>query len=289
MLKHTHPTLSALLRLIRMDRPIGTWLLLWPALWALWTASRGWPEPRLLVIFILGAFLMRSAGCAINDFADRHLDGHVHRTQDRPLVMGQLSPSVALVTAATLSILAFVLVLFTNALTIALSFVAVLLAAVYPFMKRYMPLPQAVLGAAFAWSIPMAYAAVTSHITQTDLWLMYGSVLLWTLAYDTQYAMADRSDDVKIGIQSSAILWGQADIWIIASLQLLALMGLLLIGQRLQLNVMFSLSLLMAGCFFGYQFWLTKNRQPQQCLRAFKNNHWVGASIFMGLLLNYIG
>ena len=276
---------TAYLQLVRFDRPIGTLLLLWPTLWALWLAAGGLPPIKLLVIFALGTLLMRSAGCALNDLADRNLDGAVERTRQRPLVTGAVAPNEALVLAAVLALAAFVLVLFTNTLTILLSFAGVLLAACYPFMKRHTHLPQLVLGAAFSWGIPMAFAAVSNALPPA-LWLVFVANLFWTVAYDTEYAMVDREDDLKVGIKSTAILFGDMDRHVIAALQALTVIALLLVGQRFELGWIYFLSLLAAGGLFILQQRLIRERQPAACFRAFLNNNWVGAAVFIGVALD---
>ena len=277
---------SAYLDLIRFDRPIGTLLLLWPTLWALWIAAEGVPPTHLLLIFIAGTFLMRSAGCIVNDLADRHLDGAVARTRQRPLVTGVISVNEALVLGAVLALLAFILVLFTNTLTITLSFGGVALAALYPFMKRHTHLPQLVLGAAFSWGIPMAFAAVQDALPPY-LWLIYTANLLWTVAYDTQYAMVDRRDDLKAGIKSTAILFGKMDRSMVATLQAMSLLALLLTGLRFELGLWFYLSLFVAAGLFAYQQKLIKERQSELCLRAFVHNNYVGMVVFAGIALHY--
>lgn len=276
----------AYLALIRFNRPIGTYLLLWPTLWALWIAAEGLPDLKLLVIFIVGTFLMRSAGCAINDYADRHIDGQVKRTANRPLATGEISPREALIFCLVLCLLAFVLVLFTNTKTILLSFIAAALACCYPFMKRYTHFPQLVLGAAFSWGIPMAFAAQRNDLP-AQLWLIYFAVLLWTVAYDTFYAMVDRDDDLKIGVKSTAIVFGRRDRLITATLQLIAILLLLLAGHWFALNYWYFISLAIASLLFGYQQYLIRDRKRDGCFQAFLNNHWVGASIFAGIFLNY--
>ncbi len=283
----TVPKTSALLQLIRFDRPIGTLLLLWPTLWALWVAAEGTPDIGLLAIFAIGTFFMRSAGCIVNDLADRHLDGAVARTAERPLVTGAVSVREAKTLFAALLLLAFALVLMTNALTIGLSLVAVALASTYPFMKRYTHLPQVVLGAAFSWGIPMAFAAERGHLPAT-LWLLYLGNLLWTVAYDTAYAMADREDDLKIGIKSSAILFGHHDRLIIGVLQLACLLCLFLAGRAFGLGLYYNASLAVAAGLFGYHQYLLRERQPEACFRAFLHNNWVGVVIFAGIALHYV-
>ncbi|MCB1678603.1 MAG: 4-hydroxybenzoate octaprenyltransferase [Halioglobus sp.] len=278
--------IAALLHLIRFDKPIGTLLLLWPTLWALWIAAGGVPDAKLLAIFVLGTFLTRSAGCIVNDFADRNLDGGVERTNARPLVIGSVSEKEALALFVTLMLLAFVLVLFTNALTIALSFVAVALASSYPFLKRYTHLPQVGLGAAFSWGIPMAFAAQQGTLPPA-LWLLYLGNLLWTVVFDTKYAMVDREDDLKMGIKSSAILFGRHDRLIIGLLQVLCLVCLYLAGQQFGLGPAFNTSLLVVAGLFVYHQHLIRHRDRDACFRAFLHNNWVGLAIFAGIVLHY--
>jgi len=287
------PTLSRLrqqlpdyLQLIRFDRPIGTLLLLWPTLWALWLAAKGIPDIKLLLIFVTGTFLMRSAGCIINDYADRNIDGQVKRTVDRPLVAGRLSTKEALYFCLLLCLLAFIVVLFTNGKTLLLSVVAVLLAGCYPFMKRYTHFPQLVLGAAFAWSIPMAFAA-QSNALPPALWLLYAAVLLWTTAYDTFYAMVDRDDDINIGMKSTAILFGRWDRLITALIQCAVIVLLLLLATPFQLGLFYYGSVVVAAGLFIYQQGLIRRRQREQCFKAFLHNQWVGAVIFAGIFCHY--
>lgn len=269
-------------RLMRFDRPIGTLLLLWPTLWALWLAAGGLPDLHLLVIFVLGVTLMRAAGCVINDFADRRVDGHVKRTSERPLVTGDVTPRQALLLFAVLCLLAFVLVLFTNTLTIGLAFAAVGLTACYPFMKRYTHLPQLVLGAAFSWGVPMAFAAQTGQVPP-QAWLLFTAAVIWTVVYDTFYAMVDRDDDLRIGVKSTAILFGDMDRAITAVLQVLVVAALLLVGQRFALNWLFDLSLVVVMALFVYQQFLISQRQRDRCFNAFLNNNWVGLAVFAGV------
>ncbi len=273
------------IRLVRLDRPIGIYLVLWPTLWALWLAADGVPEPKVLLVFLAGVVLMRSAGCAINDYADRHIDGHVARTRERPLATGSVTPREALAVFAVLSLLAFALVLLLNTLTIALSFGALLLAASYPFMKRFTHLPQAYLGAAFGWAVPMAFAAVSGEVPHAS-WLLFLATLLWALAYDTMYAMADREDDLKIGVKSSAILFGRYDRLIIALLQLLTLGLLLLAGLSFDLGLYYYLGLAASALTNLYQQWMIRGREPMICFRAFLNNHYFGLLVFLGLALD---
>lgn len=274
-------------RLTRMDRPIGTFLLLWPTLWALWVAYQGAPDPAVLLIFILGVFLMRSAGCAINDFADRDLDPHVDRTRDRPLAAGSISAAEALVVFVVLCAMAFALVLMLNRLTLYLALVGALWTVVYPFMKRFVTFPQLFLGFAFSWGIPMAFAAQSGSVPGVA-WLLLASNLCWVLAYDTMYAMADRKDDLSAGVKSTAILFGRQDRLIVGFCQLATLALLTLSGALLTLNSYFYGALVVVAVLFVYQQWLIAEREESQCFRAFLNNAWVGASIFMGLVLAYL-
>ena len=272
-------------QLARMDKPIGTLLLLWPTLWSLWLASAGSPPLWPLLAMGLGVVLMRAAGCVINDYADRQVDGHVQRTAQRPLPAGQLTARQALVFFVLLAGLAFLLVLTLNRQTIALSVVGLLLAVIYPFMKRVTHLPQLVLGLAFSWSIPMAWVAVANELTVTT-WLLFGANVLWTIAYDTYYAMVDREDDRRIGVKSTAILFGQYDLLMIALLQVTTLLTLLLVGWLQQLNGLFYASVLMAAALFVYQGVSARNRDRQACFQAFLANNWVGGVIFGGILLS---
>jgi 4-hydroxybenzoate polyprenyltransferase len=273
--------------LTRMDRPIGIFLLLWPTLWALWVAAEGLPNWHVLLVFVSGVFLMRSAGCVINDYADREFDPLVSRTRERPIAAGRVKPNEALLLFAVLCLLAFALVLTMNALTIKLSFVGAALAAIYPFMKRYTHLPQVVLGMAFGWAIPMAFAAQIGSVPKVA-WLMYVINVVWSVVYDTMYAMADREDDIKAGVKSTAILFGDADRVIIAILQGMVLLGLLLLGQQLGLGMAYYLGLAVAVALGIYQQFLIRERQPAQCFKAFLNNNWLGAAVFAGLVLSYL-
>ncbi len=272
--------------LIRLDRPIGVYLLLWPTLWALWIAAKGWPDASVLFVFVTGVFLMRSAGCAINDFADREIDPHVERTKDRPLAAGRITEKETLIVFASLTITAFVLVLFMNALTIYMSFVGIALAASYPFMKRYHYMPQVHLGAAFGWAAPMAFTAQANEITPVT-WLLFMATVLWATAYDTMYAMADIKDDLKIGVKSTAILFGEADKIIIAALQVLLILDLILIGRQSELGLYYYLGLSIATGLAIYQQYLIKDRVPQLCIKAFLNNNWFGLTVFVGLFIDY--
>lgn len=278
---------KALLALIRFDKPIGTLLLLWPTLTALWIAAEGMPSPGLLAIFILGTFLMRSAGCIVNDLADRHLDGSVKRTQGRPLVTGQVTVLQARVLFVVLCLASFGLVLLTNPLTVLLSVFGLLLAASYPFMKRFTHWPQVVLGAAFSWAIPMAFAAQLDDLPSA-LWLLYVANLLWTVVYDTQYAMVDRDDDVKIGIKSTAVLFGDADRLVIGALQGLTVLAWLLAGQRFGLGAPWFLAVAAAAGLFIWHQLMIRERRREDCFRAFRHNNWVGLILFAGAVAHFL-
>ncbi len=281
------PAVMPYWQLTRMHRPIGTLLLLWPTWSALWLAAGGWPGWHLSAVFTLGVILMRAAGCAVNDFADREIDRHVKRTATRPLATGSVTPRAALWLFAGLSLAAFALVLTTNKLTILLSLPALALAFCYPFAKRHTHLPQVVLGAAFSMGIPMAFAAVSGEIPP-QAWLLYTANLLWTLCYDTFYAMVDRDDDLKIGVKSTAILFGDMDRAMTAALQLLVVIALLLLGQRFGMSAFYYLSLVAVAALFVYQQWLIRKRERDACFQAFLNNNWVGLAIFTGISLHYL-
>jgi len=272
---------------MRLDKPIGIYLLLWPTLWALWIAGEGKPDLLVVGVFVAGVVLMRSAGCVINDYADRKIDPHVARTCNRPIASGKVTAREALILFGVLCALAFALVLLMNRLTIYLSFGGVVLAAIYPFMKRYTHLPQVVLGAAFGWAVPMAFAAQTGEVPRVA-WLLFVATVLWTTAYDTMYGMVDREDDVKIGVKSTAILFGDADRIVIGVLQLLALGALALAGQAASLGGYFYFGLALAAGLALYQQYLIRERQPAACFRAFLNNHWFGAAVFSGIVLAYL-
>lgn len=282
-----YPKVWPYLQLMRLDRPVGTLLLLWPTLWAVWIAGAGSPSLRTVFVFILGVIVMRAAGCVINDIADRNLDGHVRRTQGRPLVSGTLNVKQALALFAGLILIAFLLVLLLNPFAFWLSFGGLGLALLYPFSKRFTYLPQLFLGAAFSWAIPMAFAAEINSLPPA-VWLLYTANLLWTVAYDTQYAMVDREDDLKIGIRSTAILFGDADRAIIVLLQGMALLTLYLLGRQLAFGWGWWLGMAVAGGLFAWQFYATRARDEAACFKAFLNNQWVGAALFAGLLLHYL-
>ena len=272
--------------LIRLDKPIGIYLLLWPTLWALWIAAKGWPDNLVLFVFVSGVFLMRSAGCAINDFADRDFDPRVERTKNRPLAAGRISTKETLLVFSTLSISAFLLVLLMNSLTIYLSFAGILLAASYPFMKRYHYMPQVHLGAAFGWAVPMAFAAQANETTAVT-WLLFMATVLWATVYDTMYAIADKEDDLKIGVKSTAILFGDADRIIIAALQILLILDLVLIGQQAELGLFYYTGLIVATGLSIYQQYLIKDHKPALCFKAFLNNNWFGLAVFTGIFIDY--
>ncbi|MCK5395338.1 MAG: 4-hydroxybenzoate octaprenyltransferase [Gammaproteobacteria bacterium] len=273
-------------QLVRLDKPIGILLLLWPTLIALWIAAEGWPDPLVLFVFVTGVILMRSAGCAINDYADRHIDGQVERTKQRPLASGKVTETETLLIFASLSLIAFILVLFMNTLTILMSLGGVLLAASYPFMKRYHYLPQVHLGAAFGWSAPMAYTAQANEITIVT-WLLFLATILWATAYDTMYAMVDYDDDIKIGVKSTAVLFGNQDKLIIGIIQTLLILNLVLIGQRAELGNYYYLGVAAASLFCVYQQYLIKDRVRELCFKAFLNNNWFGLVLFIGVMLDY--
>ncbi len=272
--------------LMRLDRPIGIWLLLWPTLWALWIAGEGRPDPQVFLVFVAGVVLMRSAGCVMNDFADRHIDPHVERTRNRPLARGAVAPVEALLLAAALGAVAFGLVLTLNRLTVLLALAGAVLTITYPFLKRVTHLPQIWLGASFGWSVPMAFAAQSGAVGQLA-WQMFLAVIIWAVIYDTMYAMVDRDDDRKLGVRSTAILFGDADRAIIAGMQCLLLLGLWLVGRQAGLGGWYLAALGMAGGLALWQQYLIRERQPAACFQAFLNNHYFGMTVFAGILLHY--
>ncbi|MBL5861681.1 4-hydroxybenzoate octaprenyltransferase [Serratia fonticola] len=278
---------QAYCHLMRIDKPIGTLLLLWPTLWALWLAGGKVPSPSVLLVFVLGVFLMRAAGCVVNDYADRAFDGHVKRTAGRPMPSGRVSEKEAKILFVSLVLVSFALVLTLNAMTIWLSLAALALAWVYPFMKRVTNLPQVVLGAAFGWSIPMAYAAVSESLP-LSCWLLFLANICWTVAYDTLYAMVDRDDDLKIGIKSTAVLFGRHDKLIVGLLQFATLLLMLWVGYLMQLGGAFYWSLLLAGALFIHQQKQVASRDRDACFRAFLNNNYVGLVLFIGIALSYV-
>jgi 4-hydroxybenzoate polyprenyltransferase len=273
-------------RLMRLDKPIGTLLLLWPTLWALWLAARGVPDIKVLAVFMAGTLLMRSAGCVVNDFADRDFDPHVERTRERPLAARRVSTREALLLAAALALVAFLLVLQLNALTVALSFAALFLAVSYPFTKRFFSIPQAYLGIAFGFGIPMGYAAVLGHVPGEGWWLLLANIV-WTIGYDTEYAMVDRADDVRIGIRTSAILFGRFDVAAVLLSHAVFLAMMAALGAHLQMGAAYYLGLAAAAGLAGWQYGLIRDRRPPGCFAAFLNNNWVGAAIFAGIAWSY--
>ncbi len=277
--------LDAYERLMRLDKPIGILLLLWPALWGLWLAKYGFPDPDILLIFIIGVILMRSAGCVINDYADRDLDPHVERTRNRPLAARLIKPGEALALAAALLLLALVLVLLLNALAVMLSFIALALAVIYPFLKRFFVFPQAWLGIAFGFSIPMAYAAQTGNVPAVA-WVMLIANMFWAIAYDTEYAMVDRDDDVKLGLKSSAILLGRYDVAGVMVAQGVFLAIMVVVGYWRNLGILYFLGLAFAAALIVDQYLLINDRDRERCFKAFLNNNWVGLAIFVGLALD---
>jgi len=273
-------------KLMRIDKPIGTWLLLWPTLWALWLAGKGHPDQGLFVIFVAGVFVMRSAGCVLNDYVDRKIDPYVERTRTRPIASGAVAPAEALILFIALSLIAIGLATMLNRPARMLAIVAAALTVAYPFIKRYVSIPQFVLGAAFGWAVPMAFAAQTGQVSQLA-WLIFGTALIWTVIYDTYYAMVDREDDRKIGVKSTALLFGDVDLFVIAGLQVLMLAALVLIGLRAELGFWYYLSVAGAAGLMAYHQWLARERQPAGCFAAFLHNHNIGLVIFIGIVLHY--
>ena len=273
-------------KLMRIDKPIGIWLLLWPTLWGLWLAGEGTPDQGLFVIFILGVVVMRSAGCVLNDFVDRKIDPYIERTRTRPIASGAVTPLEALTLFAALSFIAIGLASMLNSMAQLLAIVAAGLTVAYPFIKRFFSIPQFVLGAAFGWAVPMAFAAQTGE-TPELAWLVFGTAMIWAVIYDTFYAMVDREDDLKVGIKSTAILFGEVDLFVIAGLQLLMLLALMLIGVRAELGFWYYLSVSIAGALMARHLWLARDRQPAGCFSAFLHNHHIGLVIFVGIALHY--
>ncbi len=277
---------GAYLRLVRLHRPIGIWLLLWPTLWAIWFAADGRPNGELLLIFIVGTVVMRSAGCIINDFADRKIDPLVARTRERPLATGEVSIGGACILFVALMAAALELVLMLNTMTQALAIVGALLTVIYPFAKRFVSAPQFVLGIAFAWGVPMAFAAQLGEVTRLG-WLLFLVTMVWVVIYDTEYAMTDRPDDLKLGVKSTAILFGDLDRVFIGGLQLMLLLGLFLVGRSADRGGWYVAGLGVAAAFMLYQQHLIRDREPQRCFQAFENNAWLGVAVFAGLVLDY--
>ena len=278
--------LDAYERLIRLDKPIGTLLLLWPTLWAVWLASNGRPAAYILIVFVVGTLLMRSAGCAINDFADRNFDPHVGRTRSRPLAAREIAPAEALAVGALLALLAFGLVLFLNRFAILLSLLGLAVAASYPFTKRFFALPQAYLGIAFGFGIPMAYAAVQNRLPP-ECWVLLAANVFWAVAYDTEYAMVDRNDDVKLGIRTSALTLGRFDVAAVMACYVAMVLLLVWIGLERRLGLPYYAGLAVAWAMMGYHYFLIRGRSREGCFKAFRHNNWVGAAIFAGIAFSY--
>ena len=274
--------------LARLDRPIGTWLLMWPALWGLWIAGAGRPHPRVLLVFVAGVFVMRAAGCVINDYADRNIDPHVRRTRDRPLAARRVSPREALYLFAVLITAALYLVTRLDFLTIKLAFIGAAMTVSYPFVKRIFPMPQLYLGISFGgWSVPMAFAAESGAVPRVA-WVLYIAAVMWAAIYDTMYAMVDREDDLKVGVKSSAILFADMDKLLIGVMQVMMLFALMLAGRSMKFGQWYDAGVVGAGLLFVYQQWLIRKREPAGCLKAFFNNQYVGAVIFVGIMLQYL-
>ncbi len=271
---------------MRIDKPVGIWLLLWPTLWALWLAGEGAPDQGLFLIFVLGVVTMRSAGCVLNDYVDRKIDPYVERTRSRPIACGAVAASEALVLFAALSLIAVGLATMLSPLAQMLAIVAATLTVAYPFVKRFVSIPQFILGAAFGWAVPMAFAAQTGEAPELA-WLVFGTAMIWAVIYDTFYAIVDRDDDRKLGIKSTAILFGDVDIFVIAGLQMLMLVALLLIGYRVHLSAWYYGSVLIAGLLMAYHLWLARGRRPDGCFAAFLHNHYIGMVVFIGIVLHY--
>ena len=274
--------------LARLDRPIGTWLLMWPALWGLWIAGAGRPHPRVLLVFVAGVFVMRAAGCVINDYADRNIDPHVRRTRDRPLAARRVAPREALYLFAVLITVALYLVTRLDFLTIKLAFIGAAMTVSYPFVKRIFPMPQLYLGISFGgWSVPMAFAAESGAVPRVA-WVLYIAAVMWAAIYDTMYAMVDREDDLKVGVKSSAILFADMDKLLIGVMQVMMLFALMLAGRSMKFGQWYDAGVIVAGLLFVYQQWLIRKREPAGCLKAFFNNQYVGAVIFVGIMLQYL-
>lgn len=274
-------------RLTRLDKPVGIWLLLWPTLWALWIAGQGTPIQSVFVALVAGTIVVRSAGCVINDFADRNFDGFVKRTAERPLVTGEVAPAEAIVLFVGLMFIALGIALTLNTLTIVYACAGAAITIFYPFTKRYFAAPQFVLGIAFAWGVPMAFAAQQESVPRIG-WLLFLAAIIWGVVYDTQYAMVDRDDDVRIGVKSTAIMAGEMDRAFIGALQILLFVTFILIGRNAELGSWYYAGLGLAGLLAAYQQYLIRDRDPQRCLRAFLNNTWFGAVVYFGILFDYI-
>ncbi len=273
-------------QLMRLDKPIGTWLLGWPTLWALWLAGEGHPDGGIVIVFILGIIIMRSAGCVLNDYADRKIDPYVERTRNRPIACGAVAPMEALTLFVALALIAVGLAAMLNRQAQLLAVIAAGLTIIYPFIKRFLSLPQFVLGMAFGWAVPMAFAAQTGQ-TEQLAWLVFATALVWAVIYDTLYAMADREDDLKLGVKSTAILFGDADLFVIGGLQILMLLALIFIGDIAELGAWYYASVLIAAVLMVYHQWLARDRQPANCFNAFLHNQYVGMIVFIGIALHY--
>ena len=273
-------------KLMRLDKPIGIWLLLWPTLWALWLAGDGTPDQGLFVIFVFGVVVMRSAGCVLNDYADRNIDPYVERTRMRPIASGAVAPMEALTLFAALALIAIGLATMLNTPARLLAVIGAILTVAYPFVKRFLSIPQFVLGAAFGWSVPMAFAAQTGS-TPELAWLVFGTTMIWAVIYDTFYAMVDREDDRKVGVKSTAILFGEVDLFVIAGLQALMLVALVLVGVRAALGFWYYLSVVVAAGLMVWHQWLARDRQAAGCFAAFLHNHLIGMVVFIGIVLHY--
>ena len=274
------------IELMRLHKPIGIWLLLWPTLWALWLAGKGHPDPGVFAIFVIGVIVMRSAGCVLNDFADRNIDPYVERTQTRPIPSGAVAPAEALTLFVALSLVAVGLAAMLNRSAQLIAVIAAVLTFVYPFIKRFVSIPQFVLGTAFGIAVPMAFAAQTGETVQLS-WLVYGTAIVWALIYDTFYAMVDREDDLKIGVKSTAILFGDADLFVIGGLQLLMLAALAFIGDMAGLGFWYYGAVFIAAILMGYHQWLARDRKPTGCFAAFLHNHYIGMIVFIGIVLHH--
>ena len=273
-------------KLMRIDKPIGTWLLLWPTLWALWLAGEGHPDQGLFIVFVAGVFVMRSAGCVLNDYVDRNIDPYVERTRTRPIASGAVTPLEALTLFVALGLIAIGLATMLNRPAQLLAIVAAGLTIAYPFVKRFVSVPQFILGAAFGWAVPMAFAAQTGEVPQLA-WIVFGAALIWAVIYDTFYAMVDREDDRKLGVKSTALLFGDADLFVIGGLQLIMLLALVFVGMRAELGPWYYLSVAAAGGLMAHHQWMARDRQPAGCFAAFLNNHYIGLVVFIGIVLHY--
>ncbi len=273
-------------KLMRIDKPVGVWLLLWPTLWALWLAGEGHPNQGLFVVFVVGVFIMRSAGCVLNDYVDRNIDPYVERTRNRPIASGAVTPTEALTLFVALGLIAIGLATMLNRPAQLLAIVAAGLTLAYPFIKRFVSIPQFILGAAFGWAVPMVFAAQTGTVPQLA-WVVFGAALIWAVIYDTYYAMVDRDDDRKLGVKSTALLFGDADLFVLGGLQLIMLLALVFVGLRAELGFWYYLSVAIAAGLMAYHQWLARDRQPAGCFAAFLHNHFIGLVVFIGIVLHY--